>query len=214
VHREGGIWAPQGPSVDAAGNVYVATGNGDASTFDYGDAVIKLSAGMRAAGYFAPKNSGALNDADADLGSNGPMLLPGGKLFEIGKSGVAYLLDTAKLGGIGHALASLDLGCGSFGGLAYANGTVYVPCGGGLTAVTVTGSSLRQSWTQPAVTQPPILAGPGLWGVGGDMLYELDPATGAVRYHAKIGDTDHFATPSAAGGRVFVAAGGRVFAFG
>ena len=61
---------------------------------------------------------------------------------------------------------------------------------------------------------PPILAGPGLWAVGGGALYQLDPRSGRVRFSASIGDPAHFATPAASGGRVFVAAGGRVYAFG
>jgi putative pyrroloquinoline-quinone-binding quinoprotein len=35
-----------------------------------------------------------------------------------------------------------------------------------------------------------------------------------VRFSASIGEPAHFATPAASGGRIFVAAGGRVYAFG
>src|SRR5262249_9339535 len=44
VHREGGIWAPSGAAVDRAGNLFVVTGNGDATSgFDYGNSVLRLS---------------------------------------------------------------------------------------------------------------------------------------------------------------------------
>jgi outer membrane protein assembly factor BamB len=211
--REGGIWAPQGPSVDAAGNLYVTTGNGDSRSFDWGNAVIRLSPLLHATAYFAPRDSGKLNGADADLGSAGPLLLPGARLFQIGKSGTAYLLDANALGGIGGPVASVKLCSAVFGGMAYANGVVYVPCTDGLEAVSVGLASLTPRWTQSAVTQPPILAGKGLWAVGGGTLYQLAPGTGKVRFSAPIGGTAHFATPAAAGGRVFVAAGSRVLAF-
>src|SRR5205807_294337 len=41
--RKGGVWAPSGPAVDAAGSIYVSTGNGVSSSFDFGNAVIRLS---------------------------------------------------------------------------------------------------------------------------------------------------------------------------
>jgi hypothetical protein len=58
---------------------------------------------------------------------------------------------------------------------------------------------------------PPIYAGGLVWsassGVGGDngTLYGLDPATGATRFSASLGGFEHFTTPSAGGGRLFVA---------
>ena len=212
--REGGIWAPSGPAVDAAGNLYVATGNGSSSSFDYGNAVIRLSAGLQATGFFAPHNAGALNGSDADLGSTGPLLLPGSRAFIIGKSGIGYLLNADQLGGIGHPLATLDICGAAFGGLAYGQSRIYIPCTSGIVALHLTGSSLREVWHQPAATSPPIVAGRAVWAIGGRSLYQLDSRTGAVRYRASIGNTAHFATPAASGGRIFVAAGERLLAFG
>jgi len=57
--REGAVWAPAGVTVDAAGDVFVATGNGSAGIgqrFDHGDAVIKLSPTLSELSYFAPSN--------------------------------------------------------------------------------------------------------------------------------------------------------------
>jgi outer membrane protein assembly factor BamB len=213
--REGAIWAPSGPALDGAGNLYVATGNGSStSSFDFGNAVIRLTPTLRESGFFAPSNAAALSGQDLDLGSTGPVLLPGSRAFIIGKTGVGYLLSTRRLGGIGHPLASRSICGAAFGGDAYAHGMIYIPCTDGVVAVRLAGNRLRSVWTQGAATGPPILAGPGLWAVGGASLYQLDPRSGRVRFSASIGDPAHFATPAASGGRIFVAAGARVYAFG
>jgi len=107
---------------------------------------------------------------------------------------VGYRLSTRRLGGIGDPLASRGICGAAFGGDAYAHGTIYVPCTEGIVAVR--------------------LAGPGLWAVGGGALYQLDPRSGRVRFSASIGEPALFATPAASGGHIFVAAGGRVYAFG
>jgi outer membrane protein assembly factor BamB len=210
--RGAGIWAPSGPAVDAAGNVYVATGNGVSSSFDYGNALIRLTPALRPSSFFAPRNAGALNGSDTDLGSSGPLLLPGARVFVIGKSGVGYLLNANRLGGLGHPLFSRAICEAAFGGLASRGGTIYIPCTSGLVAVRVAG--LRELWRNGAASQPPIVAGAGLWAIGGDSLYQFDARSGGVRFQAPIGSSAHFATPAAGGGRIFVVAGGRVQAFG
>jgi outer membrane protein assembly factor BamB len=213
--REGAIWAPSGPAVDGAGNLYVATGNGSStSRFDFGNAVIRLTPSLRRSGFFAPRNAPALSASDLDLGSTGPLLLPGARAFIIGKTGVGYLLSTRRLGGIGHPLASRNICGGAYGGDAYARGTIYVSCTDGVVAIRLAGDRLIPAWSQSAAGYPPILAGPGLWAVGGGSLDQLDPQSGRVRFSSSIGDPAHFATPAASGGRIFVAAGGRVYAFG
>jgi outer membrane protein assembly factor BamB len=208
--REAGIWAPPGPAVNAAGDVFVATGNGaSTSSFDFGNAVIRLSPALRETGVFAPSNAPSLSASDLDLGSTGPLLLPGSRAFIIGKTGTGYLLSTDALS---RPVATRGICGAAFGGDAYARGTIFVPCTDGISAVSAAG--LETSWRQSAASLPPILAGPGLWAIGGQTLYQLDPSDGRVRFSAPIGEPAHFATPAAADGRVFVAAGARVFAFG
>jgi outer membrane protein assembly factor BamB len=211
AHREAGIWSPSGPAIDGRGNLYVTTGNGDSSSFDFGNAVIRLSPRLRRVGFFAPRNAGSLNGTDTDLGSVGPLLLPGGRAFAIGKSGIGYLLRTAHLGRIGHALAARRI-CAAFGGVALSGGTIYVPCTGGTAAVRVAG--LDVLWQGPGSESPPIVAGPAVWVIDRGTLEQLDPSDGRARFSASIGSTATFATPSAAGGLVFAAGGGRVYAFG
>jgi outer membrane protein assembly factor BamB len=213
--REGAIWASSGPAVDAGGNLYVATGNGSSTTsFDFGNAVIRLTANLREAAFFAPSNAPALSADDLDLGSTGVLLLPDARAFIIGKTGVGYLLDTRRLGGLGHPLASRTVCDAAFGGDAYAGGLIYVPCTSGIVAVSPAGDSLREVWRQGAATLSPIVGAGAVWAIGGSTLYQLDARTGRVHFSASIGDAAPFASPTAAGGRIFVAGGGRVQAFG
>lgn len=106
----GGIWqSGQGPAADGTGNVYVATGNGDffwsstTSTGDLSDAVIKmtLNPGLSVQSFFEPKiGFTLLNGSDNDLGSSGPMLVPGtDRLVQGSKTGAIYMLNTGNLGG-------------------------------------------------------------------------------------------------------------------
>ncbi len=215
TQREGAIWAPSGPAVDGAGNLYVATGNGaSTSSFDFGNSVVRLTPQLRVSGYFAPSNAPTLSGSDLDLGSTGPILLPDSRTLIIGKTGVGYLLSTRNLGSIGHALSERSICGAAFGGNAYAHGTIYVPCTDGIAALHLSGNQLQPLWKQTAATFPPIVAGPGVWAIGGSWLYQLGPEAGKVRFSAPIGEPAHFATPAASGGRVFAAAGGHVYAFG
>ena len=213
--REGAIWAPSGAAVDASGNLFVATGNGSStSRFDFGNAVIRLTPTLHASGYFAPSNAPSMSSDDLDLGSTGPVLLPGSRAFIIGKTGVGYLLNSEQLGGIGHPVAARRICGAAFGASAYASGTIYIPCVDGIYAVSLAGDRVTPLWKQGTATFSPILAGPGLWAIGGQTLYQLDPHDGRVRFSASIGEPAHFATPGASGGNVYVAASNRVYAFG
>src|SRR6202030_1228969 len=77
----GSIWqSGGGPSVDAAGNIYVVTANGtfDANSglADFGDSFLKLGSGGQVLDYFTPFNQASLDAVDWDLGSGGALLLP------------------------------------------------------------------------------------------------------------------------------------------
>lgn len=101
----GAIWqSGNGLSVDATGNLYAITGNGTFSAntggADYGTSFLKISPAGAVLDSFTPFDQVALGDSDADLGSQGAMLLPGTRLVMGGsKNGTFYVLDTANLGG-------------------------------------------------------------------------------------------------------------------
>src|SRR3569833_3186670 len=107
---EGGIWmSGAAPAIDAAGNIYLATGNGyQNGTTDFGDSIVKL--GLPTQGtfpvrdYFTPFNEGGSSTlGDTDLGSGGVLLLPtttsGAQyLTQAGKAQTIHILDQNNLG--------------------------------------------------------------------------------------------------------------------
>jgi hypothetical protein len=103
---DGGVWGGgQGLAADASGNIYVSTGNGtfDANSGgnDYGDSILKLgtASGLAILDYFSPSNESSLDGHDADLGSSGPLLIPGTSLGVAGgKDGRLFLFSTSNLG--------------------------------------------------------------------------------------------------------------------
>ena len=103
---DGGIWAAgQGLAADASGNIYLMTGNGDfnANTNgkDYGDSFLRIStaSGLTVADYFTPSNQASLFSGDVDLGSGGPMAIPGTNLFVgIGKDKLFRVIDSTNMG--------------------------------------------------------------------------------------------------------------------
>lgn len=97
---------------------------------------------------------------------------------------------------------------------------IYVSCADGLQALAlntaVRSFSLLSSWQVPSdAIGPPIIAANLVWSTGWNdgTLYALDRASGAARFSPDLGEFDHFATPSAAGGRLFVANANQVTAF-
>ena len=203
--REGGIWAPGGPVVAPDGTLYVSIGNGAATSgaFDGSDSVTALTPGLRRAGLFAPSTWADDNANDRDLGSATPALLSNGTMLAAGKRGTGYLLNAARLGGVGgqHAQAAV---CPAFGGMAVSGSTVYVPCGGGLAAVDTAGGALHVRWRGPSsASGSPVVGGGAVWvpDYNAGVLYELDPASGKVRQRIGLGVTlPHFASPSLSGG--------------
>jgi hypothetical protein len=53
--------------------------------------------GLALVNSFSPKNSSQLSVADTDLGSSGPILLPGNILVGGGKQGRVYVLDASNM---------------------------------------------------------------------------------------------------------------------
>jgi outer membrane protein assembly factor BamB len=216
VNREGGIWAPSGAAVDRKGNLFVATGNGDSSGFDYGNSVIRLTPQLQQTSFWRPTNAGELNRSDTDLGSVGPALLGGGRVFAIGKEGVGVILSTANLGGIGGQLFQANVCSSAFGGTAYRAPLLFVPCTDGLVALRVNGNSFATGWKSDSFNAgPPIIAGGAVWSIDIDSgtLTAFAPDGGRVLTTQSLGSVTHFATPSAGGGRLFAPADTQVIAF-
>jgi hypothetical protein len=151
-NNEGAIWSSGcGPAVDANGNIYIETGNGDfnANTGgkNYSDSAVKLSPAGSVLDYFTPFNQSTFSANDVDLGSGGVVILPDsvGSLAHphlalvTGKVGTVYLIDQANMGKFNSGTNSdvqevtpvpppntTNGGGGVFGSPAYWNGNVYV----------------------------------------------------------------------------------------
>ena len=220
----GAIWGSgDGPSLDLAGHIFASTGNGFGSTTpDLQESVVELDPSLTLLAHWTASNWQALDNSDLDLGSSEPLPLPGGLLFEIGKDGVGRLLSAGALSTAGQVFSAPACGSGGgFGASLYRAGVIYVPCSGGLVALALSLSpspsfTALPGWSAPAgASGPPIFAGTLVWSTGwrsSQVLYGLDPATGAIRFQESPGTFNHFATPSAGGGRLFVAVGSNVTA--
>jgi hypothetical protein len=106
--RDGGIWqSGQAPAADAAGNIYVMTANGgfdgNNNSQNLGNSFVKLRLegnNLVVKDFFTPCNFGFLNSLDLDLGSGGPVLIPGTppRIISGGKQGVLYVIDRDNMG--------------------------------------------------------------------------------------------------------------------
>jgi outer membrane protein assembly factor BamB len=217
--REGAIWATGDLVTGPDGDLWVSTGNGAAENpaepYDGSDSVVRLTPNLVREDFFAPATWAGDNANDRDLGSSQPVLAPGNSVLIVGKGGVGYLLDAASLGGIGHQVAEQTI-CGAFGAAAVSGPVVYEPCsGGGLAAVSVSAAQAAISvlWRGPADSNgSPVIGGGAVWvthydsrGGSGSRLYELDPATGAVKSQLAITEgLPHFSSLSLAGGTAFL----------
>lgn len=100
-----GIWqSGNGPAADSSGSVYLVTGNG---TWDgesnWGETFLKLSNTLQLQDWHTPTD---WNNGDADLGSSGPLLIPGtGLVIGGGKDGYLNLVKTGAMGHLGDASA-------------------------------------------------------------------------------------------------------------
>lgn len=210
----GAIWqsgAP--PSVDAAGNLYVVTGNQNSQgTAGYYESVVKLSPALVPEASF--RDSAARDDED--FGTGPALLLPNGTLFAVGKTDIGYVLEQSNLSLVGRIPGV----CGSNpdGRIAFdaATDAAYVPCRtGGIQEVDLATNKL--GWKAGGVNSSPILAAGSLWALSypGGTLQALNPLSGAVEQSAEVGGTANFATPAYSDGLLLVAnASGTVEAFG
>ena len=99
----GALWqGGHGPASDGE-NIFLATGNGTYGSTRpaWSQSVLKLatSGGVSVADWFTPSEWDTLNGNDNDVGSNGPVLIPGTNLaYLAAKEGQLFLLDRSALG--------------------------------------------------------------------------------------------------------------------
>lgn len=116
----GAIWqSGRAPAVDSQGNIYVVTSNGDSDdVHDFSDAVLRLDPDqLTIQDWFAPSDQQSIDEDDEDLGSAGPILIPGTNLLITGgKQGTLYLVNTGSLGHVNPANSTVGptLGFGIF----------------------------------------------------------------------------------------------------
>lgn len=104
-NRGGGVWqSGRPPVVDSSGYVYVFVGNAWGAydgVHNFGESVLKLDAanGLNLVDWFTPSNWSDLDSNDLDLGSSGPLIIPGTNLLAgAGKAGTLYVLRRNNLG--------------------------------------------------------------------------------------------------------------------
>lgn len=215
----GAIWQSGGaPALDAAGNVYVTTGNanpdppqGGPDPKKYTESVVKLDPGLRPLASFKDTVAGG----DEDLSTGNPVLLPGGRLFSVGKTDLGFVLDQRDL----SRVATIGKICGSDpdGGPAYDRVTnrIFVPChGGGIQVVDLAAKQVGA--LLPGADSAPIIVGRQVWAVDHDRgtLNSYDAATGARRQSLPVADgLPIFTSPSAGLGLILVSTAAGVTAF-
>jgi outer membrane protein assembly factor BamB len=212
----GAVWqGGGGPSVDAAGNIYVSTGNPNSSgPAPWAEAVVKLSPTLTSPPEAAFQDRYATGDLD--LATGDVVVLPNGEVFAVGKTDIPYLLTQDHLVDAGHFSGRV---CGSDpdGGAAYdsLDNSLYVPCqDGGLSEVNLTDRHIRSFAV--GVNSAPILVDGELWALSypSGRLEEVDPRSGSVLQKISVGqDVPHFASPSAAGGLLLVGTTAGIVAF-
>jgi len=245
---DAGIWqGDAGLAADSAGHIYAATGNGSFDTAgtrrrNFGSSLLQLTlrdSALSVTDFFTPWNQAALTSDDEDLGSSGPILVPGRLIVLTGKDGMTYVVNRSGMGKFGtsdqgRAVQSLRTSNGGFGAAAYWNHTVYLwGSDDVLKAYSLSDHGLTLRASSPVkATDPgstPTVSANGdrdgiVWAIetrtwnGPDrpaVLHAFDAAN--VReeiFRGAAGLATRFAIPTVAAGRVYVGAKGEVDVFG
>lgn len=215
----GAIWQGGGaPAVDPTGDLYVATGNanpdppaGGPDPATYAESVVRLSPDLQPMASFKDQQAGA----DDDFGTGNPVLLPGGRVFAVGKTNIGYVLRQGDL----TQLATIRGICGSApdGGPAYdaTTNSVFVPCrDGGVQRVDLTTNTVGHRLR--GANSAPILIGSTVWAARypDGALSQFDGTSGELLQQVDVGSTvPNFVSPSTALGRIFVGTDKGVAAF-
>jgi hypothetical protein len=242
------VWARPGVIHDAAtGRIFVGTGNGSFDAVaNWSESVLALNpngtgSGGRPVDSYTPTNYASLDNADADLGSTAPALLPVPASSRIqhlavqaGKDAVLRLINLADLSGLagpGHTggeIGTVNLAQG--GGVltqpaVWVNPAdqatwVFVANGNGISALklAVDGNgtpSLTTQWQKASGGFSPLVANNVLYYAGSNALRALNPLTGTTLWTGTTIGGIHWQSPVVANGYVYVAdQSGKVTAFG
>jgi len=173
------IWmSGYGPAADDSGNILFVTGNSDYSGTTYDgvtniqESVVKVSSNLSTVlDLFTPSNQGSLDQADADFGSGGVLVLPDQPgstphlAVAVGKVGTMFLMNEDHLGGYSpttnNVIATYSVG-GCWCGQSY-----FVDPSDGLARVVTSGGKNVEIWklqTSPKVLLKKVHSG---W-VGGE----------------------------------------------
>ena len=229
----GGFWAPGGLAVGSSGDLLAASGNAlyrgsfCGARYELQDTVMRLSLSLPAkpVDTWTPPNWRQLDCYDNDIGAMVPTPLGStGLVFQSGKAGWVYLLKEWSLGGQAPAPYSADLHAGECrGSVAFDGEFVFVGCQGGLfglrldpvrTSMLLPGQGGWRHAAGSCDAEPPIVSGRTVWWLDRcHVLHANDAVSGRSIFKYDVGSGNHFATPTAALGKVFVPTGSGVMAF-
>ncbi|HEX4157893.1 MAG TPA: PQQ-binding-like beta-propeller repeat protein [Rhizomicrobium sp.] len=249
----GGIWAQGGTAGDGE-SLYATTGNTfDANVWSGGEAIVRLRPGLawsvNAKDYFTPSDWQQLDERDQDLGGTEALPLditvsggsPAKRVIAFGKDGNAYLADRTNLGGLGGALATVQVSNGAIitapavyqtksatmvaftssggGNCSGSNLTMLDVAASGRSPITVAWCSAFSGAGAPIITTTDGKSNPIAWVVGaqGDnLLHGFNALTGQTVFSGSgeaMNGLHHFVTILAAEKRLYVAADNTVYAF-
>ena len=131
----GGIWmSGGGVAANAAGHVFLATGNGAwDGTANFGESFLEFDANLNLASYLTPANWSDLYKLDLDIGTSRTILV-GSSIIGSGKDERIWVAQQGALGGLqgrdkGPVQVMAGSGGGEWGGLVFANNTLYTSTG-------------------------------------------------------------------------------------
>lgn len=210
------IWSRSGAAVDPSnGTLVVATGNAPWNgRTNWGDSVLVLSPDASTMlRHYTPANYVHLNDADGDLGSTSPALLPNGYAVQGGKDGILRLLQLHSLPGVngrtGGEVQTLPAPGPTdvFSEPAVWNGKwVFVSDSAGTEALLFKGGRLHPNWSNKTGGTSPALAGGLLYVAGDEAVHVYIPTSGREVATLPSGAV-HWQSPIIADGRVAVTEG-------
>src|SRR5437762_3157456 len=243
----GGIWGHGGVASDGT-RMFVVTGNTfttPQSPWSGGEAIVRLNAGPVFSDFWAPVNWQALDGTDTDLGGCSATVIdvpganPSQLVLALGKDRNAYFLDRNNLGGVGPAVASMNVSNATLRGTssaAYQTGegthfAFHTGESGELRSYTINATSpptIALAWnvSQGGRGSPWVTTTDGTnhaidWlanDVGDGKLYGYNGDTGATIFagggaNEQMTGTRQWNTGMVARGRIYFGADNKVYAF-